>query len=473
MIHKDNCTLFSEPSFTYNKGMGRLNGKTKQERGRGGEREHERGQKWDINSAVAVDPDFPRAILHVDGDGFFVSCELARRPDLRGLAAVTGEERGIATSMNQEAKALGISRGMRTRDIRRFYPQVVILPSDYRMYRQYARRMYDIVRSFAGEVEEYSIDECFADLTHVRRPPGVSYEDLARQIQTELYTSLGITFSVGLSVNKVMAKVASKWCKPAGVTVIGRSAISGFLRELPIGKVWGIGSSTTLYLKKLGIVTALDLAQKNRQWVQEYCDKPLAEICEELAGNCVKELATVARIPSSVQDTATFYPPTSDSAQLWSELSCHVEDACARLRGQGLLAAHTSFFLKTQSFSYIRGEAKLPDLSAEPDRILAAIRPRFHELFLPNLVYRATGISLSGICMAETATPSLFASSSRLTTSRIIHETVDCLSNRFGRNSVFLGSSLQARLRALRSNRRRIADRMERAIDIIYLGKVG
>jgi len=421
-------------------------------------------------AALKIDAEFPRAILHVDGDGFFVSCELARRPDLRGRAAVTGEERGIATSMNPGAKTLGITRGMRTRDIRRYYPQVVILPSDYRMYRQYARRMYEIVRSVAGEVEEYSIDECFADLTQVRRPPGVTYEALARAIQAQLHESLGITFSVGLGVNKVMAKVASKWKKPAGVTIIDKGAISEFLRALPIGKVWGIGSSTTLYLRKLGIETALDLAQKDRLWVREHCDKPLAEIYEELQGNFVKELTTEAHMPKSIQDTATFYPPTSDPVQLWSELSCHVEDACARLRGQGLVAAYASFFIKTQSFSYIRGEAKLPDLSAEPDRILAAIRPYFQKLFLPGLVYRATGISLSGICTAESGTPSLFAPPSRLYASRIVHETVDRLARRFGSNSVFLGSSL----RALRSNSRRRFDlRMERAIDVIYLGKVG
>jgi DNA polymerase-4/DNA polymerase V len=379
--------------------------------------------------------------------------------------------------MNPEAKALGITRGMRTRDIRRYHPEVVILPSDYRMYRQYARRMYDIVRSFAGEVEEYSIDECFADLTNVRRQPSQTYEDLARAIQKELHSSLGITFSVGLSVNKVMAKVASKWRKPAGVTTIGKSAIMGFLRDLPIGKIWGIGSSSTLYLRKLGITTALELAQKDRLWISEHCDKPLAEIYEELQGNFIKELGTEAQMPKSIQDTATFYPPTSDPAQLWSELSCHVEDACARLRGQGLLAAHASFFIKTQSFSYIRGEAKLPDLSAEPDLILGAIRPRFDALFLPGLAYRATGISLSGICTAESTTASLFAPPSRISASRVIHETIDRLSERFGKNSVFLGSSLRALHRSepgtILLNRLRARVRMERALDIIYLGKVG
>jgi DNA polymerase-4 len=116
----------------------------------------------------AHDDDFPKAILHVDGDSFFVSCELTRRPDLRGRPVVTGEERGIATAVNPAAKKLGVVRGMRTREIRRSFPSVVILPSDYVMYAQYARRMYDIVGRYTDKVEEYSIDECFADLTGLK-----------------------------------------------------------------------------------------------------------------------------------------------------------------------------------------------------------------------------------------------------------------------------------------------------------------
>src|SRR5512134_3576231 len=108
---------------------------------------------------------FPRAILHIDGDAFFASCEQSRRPKLQGRPVVTGKERGIAASMSYEAKARWLTRGMRISDIRKICPDAVILPSDYETYSLLSKRFYDIVRRYTSEVEEYGIDECFADIT--------------------------------------------------------------------------------------------------------------------------------------------------------------------------------------------------------------------------------------------------------------------------------------------------------------------
>ena len=464
-------------------------------------------------SRADFNAEFPKAILHVDGDSFFVSCELTRRPWLKGKPAVTGEERGIATAVNPAAKALGVVRGMRTRDIRRNYPSVIILRSDYVMYSLYARRMYAIVRRYAGEdrVEEYSIDECFADISGAPDPAAV-----AAAIQADLYASLGITFSVGLSVNKVMAKAASKWRKPFGLTVIPRGAIRDLLKDIPVGKVWGIGSATTVYLNKLGVTTALQLAEQSRAWVAEHCDRPLAEIYEEFQGNYVKALQTggggsvgfygnSSRTPGSLQHTRTFYPPVgADSAGrafLWSQLSYHLEEACARLRARGLAAGRASFFLKTQSFEYIRAEMRLSDPSAAPQEILRAIGPEFEKLWRSvgggsklyedagarrrALMFRAAGIGLSGL-QAEAggaATQSLFAAlpgamqmGSVRARSGAVHAAVDRLARRFGRHAVFLGSSFKALQAdgelAARSGARPAERKKPRPFDVIYLGEV-
>ena len=103
---------------------------------------------------------FPRAILHIDGDAFFASCEQSRRPKLQGRPVVTGKERGIAASMSYEAKACGVTRGMRLSEIRKLCPEAVILPSDYETYSLLSKRFFAIVRRYTPDVEEYSIDEC-------------------------------------------------------------------------------------------------------------------------------------------------------------------------------------------------------------------------------------------------------------------------------------------------------------------------
>src|SRR5918992_558285 len=153
---------------------------------------------------------FPRAIVHIDGDAFFASCEQAKHPTLQGKPVVTWKERGIAASMSYEAKARGVTRGMTMRQIRQICPEAIILPSDYETYSLLSLRMFAIVRRYTPDVEEYSIDECFADLTGLRRPLRMSYEDMAIQIKKDLDTELGFTFSVGLAPNKAIAKIGSK-----------------------------------------------------------------------------------------------------------------------------------------------------------------------------------------------------------------------------------------------------------------------
>jgi DNA polymerase-4 len=179
---------------------------------------------------------FPRAILHIDGDAFFASCEQSRAPELRGKPVVTGKERGIAASMSYEAKAKGVTRGMRLFEIKKLCPDAVILPSDYETYSLLSQRMFAIVRRYTPDVEEYSIDECFADLTGLRRPLRMSYEDMAHQIKNDLDAELGFTFSVGLGPNKVIAKIGSKWQKPSGLTVIPGRRIHIFLQDYPVEK---------------------------------------------------------------------------------------------------------------------------------------------------------------------------------------------------------------------------------------------
>src|ERR687885_763296 len=142
---------------------------------------------------------FPRAIVHIDGDAFFASCEQSRRPQLQGKPVVTGKERGIAASMSYEAKACGVKRGMRLFEVKRLCPDAIILPSDYETYSLYSKRLFAIIRRFTPDVEEYSIDEAFADLTGLRRPLRMSYEEMAQKIKHDLDAELGYTFSVGLA----------------------------------------------------------------------------------------------------------------------------------------------------------------------------------------------------------------------------------------------------------------------------------
>jgi len=387
--------------------------------------------------------DFPKAILHIDGDCFFASCEIALNPKLRGLPVVTGGERGIASSMSYEAKAAGVVRGMSLRDIKKVCPNVIILASDYETYSIFSTRMFDIVRHYTPQVEEYSIDECFADLTGLQRPLGMPYEKIARQIKNNLDKELGITFSVGLAPTKVLAKVGSKWKKPSGLTIIPGNAAHLFLQNLPLEKVWGIGPATSAYLGKCGLKNTLEFAQKDEQWIKNHLTKPHFEIWQELRGISVYPVITAIKNNyRAISKTKTFTPASGDREFVFSQLSKNIENACIKARRHQLAAPKYIFFLKTQDFQYQGGQVKLDGATNIPQDIINSVRKYFDETFQTNVLYRATGITLAGLDHPP-AQLNLFSRANAKKFEKIF-ESVDKLSEKFGKHTVFLGSSFSA-----------------------------
>jgi len=252
----------------------------------------------------------PRAILHLDADAFFASVEQATNPELKGRPVVVGKERGIVTAVSYEGKALGIKRGMTIAEVKRTFPQAVILESDYEKYALFSVRMFDILRQFTPDVEEYSIDEAFADLTGLRRLYRCGYDRIALAIKERIKKELGITVSLGISLTKVLAKIASSYQKPDGLTVISGREIHKFLAGLPVSEVWGIGPKTSALCEKLNIKTALDLARFPEEGIKRYFDKRVYEIWLELRGVRVYPLDPTPKSSYKSISKALSFAPT-------------------------------------------------------------------------------------------------------------------------------------------------------------------
>jgi len=388
---------------------------------------------------------FPRAIIHVDGDSFFASCEIAKDPRLKGKPVITGKERGIVSACTYEAKARGVTRGMKLHEVRKLCPKAIILPSDYETYSIFSERMYEIVRRYTPVVEEYSIDECFADLTGMRRVNKMNYRDMAHAIKQELFVELGITFSVGLSATKVLAKIGSKWKKPDGLTSIPLNDAPKFLAQTPVENVWGIGPNTAAYLNKFGIRSALDFAQKDEPWVRAKTPKPIVELWHELNGKVVLKLMTEKKTGyQSITKTKTFTPPSRDGRFVFSQLSKNVENACIKARRWGLATPEIFFFLKTQDFKYHGFEIKLPHPTSVPQDILREIARFFPLVCQKDMLFRTTGITLMKLEDADPAQLDLFGKVKESEGLKLVFESVDDISERYGKHAVFLGSSLEA-----------------------------
>lgn len=383
-----------------------------------------------------------KVIFHMDGDAFFVGVEVAKNPKLKGLPVVTGEERGIVSALSYEAKALGVVRGMPIFRLKREYPNVIILPGDYKSYERYSGMMFDIVRRYADDVEEYSIDECFADFTGLDRPLKMTYLQIAERIKKEVNEELGLSVSIGLAPTKVLAKVASKWVKPNGLTVIEPDITSKFLAETPIEKVWGIGPRTSGSLKMRGIDTAGDFASKELSWVRQYFSKPYESIWKELNGIQVMEVDPNPKtIYASVQKTRTFHPATNDKAFLFSELSKHIEDACKKARYYKLAPRKVSIFLKTQDFKYTVGKFALTSPTNAPEILISLAQKHFKSMHKRGILYRTAGVTLQELT-SDTVTQGDLFGARRLTDKfEAIHRQIDNLEDKFGRRAVYLAST--------------------------------
>jgi len=408
---------------------------------------------------------WPRAILHLDADAFFTSCEQAAHPELRGKPVVAGKERGIVAAASYEAKAKGVKTGMSLLDVRKVCPEAILVPSDYETYSLYSLRMFEILRRFSPDVEEYSIDEAFVDLTGLRRSFHGPYGMIAKKMQDTIETELGITVSIGVSLSKVLAKIGSKHNKPHGLTIIPGRDIHIYIEKLPIEKIWGIGPNTAAFLRKFGITTALQFARKDERFIQKHLSKPYQEVWHELNGRSVYPVITESKNSyQSISKTKTFTPPSNDESFVFAQLSKNLENACIKARRYKLAATRLILFLRRQDFKDGGIEIKLNSPSAYPANLFEPLREGFNQVFRPHTLYRQTGVVLAGLIDENRIQYTLFDDSARIEKMAKIYNVVDRLSGRFGKHTVYHATSLPTKLQVQHEGER--GDIPERKTDI-------
>jgi DNA polymerase-4/DNA polymerase V len=366
-------------------------------------------------------------------------------------------------------------------EMKKVCPDVVIVPGDYTAYSIYAQRMYHIAREFTSEVEEYSIDECFADITGLRAKYRTSYEGIALMMKERLQTELGITFGVGLGPNKAIAKIASKLNKPDGFAAVPIKNIHTVLATLPIGSIWGVGFQTSLRFERLGIQTALDFAQKDENWLKvNAVSKPYRDIWLELRGHFVRKLgAGQDGAMGSILQSRTF-KPTKDKQAILSALSKNIEGACAKARRHHVKAKACRFYLKTQEFTYAGKNLSMSIPLSDPREFLRLVEEHFKSVYIPGTLYRASGFGLYSIVPEASIMPDLFGESVRVSNESSILTVVDGLNKKYGRHTLYLGASAQAigredasRMQRRSRSRANLAldiDHRKKTLNIPYLG---
>ena len=194
-------------------------------------------------------------------DAFFSSVEEKRHPELAGKPVVVGGEgdptkRGVVSTASYEAREFGIHSAMPLRTAYKLCPEAIFLPVDYEEYSRVSGEIKGLLKAFTPIIEDVGIDEAFLDISTIDRPSG----EIAREIKKRIKDETGLTCSIGIAPNKLLAKMASDMQKPDGLTVIMEDDIQSRIWPLSVRKLWGVGPKTEAYLKEMGIQTVGDLA---------------------------------------------------------------------------------------------------------------------------------------------------------------------------------------------------------------------
>jgi len=384
----------------------------------------------------------PKAVIHVDCDAFFASVEQSLDPRLKGKPVIVGKDRGIAAAFSYEAKRAGVKRAMRLSEIKKLCPDAIFLPCDYETYSLVSQRFYSILRRFTPDVEEYSIDEAFAELTGLRRVYHDSYEAIALKIKEAMESELGITVSIGLSLTKSIAKICSRDNKPSGFKRVTGYELENYMKNVKTERVCGFGPSSVALLAKHGVHTVLEYIHRPETFARKLLGKIGSELWHELNGEVVYPVLTEKKEgQASLSKTKTFTPPSNDREFVRAQLIRNMESAFIKLRRHHLHTKGIGVYLKNSDH---RGSGLYAALTKHTDSPLEGVKvvsQLFDRLFDPNIKYRATGVWFHDIEGTKEIQPDLFDDPTEIQHLNELSKTIDEVAALYGKHSLHLASS--------------------------------
>lgn len=272
-------------------------------------------------------------IVHLDADAFFVSCELALKPELRGTkCAVGGRERGIISSASYEARACGVYTPMPTTRALKVCPGLIMLPHTEGLYSTVSRLMFDLCETLTPLVQRNSIDEGYLDLGPCGFKTAAEVEQRVLALQQRLWQELQIPVSFGLATNKLVAQIASKLRKPRGFVTVLAGEEAEFLAPLSLGKLPGIGGKTEAILERHGLRLVRDVTSRGEDELKVILGRGWREILAMARGEDDRPVETEAEEAKSYSQQETFEKDIGNFATIERIAKRMVDELMAKVR---------------------------------------------------------------------------------------------------------------------------------------------
>jgi DNA polymerase-4 len=339
-----------------------------------------------------------RRILHVDMDAFYASVEQRDEPALRGRPVAVGgspTSRGVVCAASYEARKFGVRSAIPMSQAVRLCPELAVVPPDFRKYKEISDRIFAICRSVTPLVEPLSLDEAYLDVTENawELPLGV---EVARRLKERIREEVNLTASAGVAPNKFLAKIASGWKKPDGLTVIAPARIESFLQKLPVDALWGVGPVTAGKLRAAGVERLVDVRTAEPEVLRRAVGS-WAEGLRRLALGEDDRPVEPNRERKSIGCEETYATDLADLERIRSEVKALARHAAEILGRKELFARTVTLKLRYATFETItRSETRAPatrDAQEIAERALALLE----KTEAGRRPVRLLGVSLHGL----------------------------------------------------------------------------
>jgi DNA polymerase-4 len=346
-----------------------------------------------------------RRILHIDMDAFFASVEQRDRPELRGKPVAVGgqpDKRGVVAAASYEARTFGVRSAMSMAKAIRLCPSLVIVPSDFARYKAASSLIFSIYREVTPLVEPLSLDEAYLDVTENALGEPLA-TNVAKRLKERIRAETGLTASAGVAPNKFLAKIASGWKKPDGLTVISPDRVEPFLRQLPVDALWGVGPVTARKLRERGIERLVDVRTVEEALLRGAVGS-MADWLRQLANGIDDRPVVPHRDVKSSGSENTYAEDVTDLATIRQEIAEMATHAVGWLVRRELLARTVTIKVRYSDFSTItrshtaaasRAETEFVDRAVQLlDKTEAGVRP-----------IRLLGVSVHNLCTEDGIAP--------------------------------------------------------------------
>lgn len=381
-----------------------------------------------------------------DCNNFYVSCERVFNPAIRNKPVVVlSNNDGCVVARSQEAKNLNIKMAVpffKIKDLMHRY-DIKAFSSNYPLYADMSRRVMNTLSKFAPEMEVYSIDEAFLDFSDF----AFDLEDYSREIRKTVYKHTGLPISIGIAKTKTLAKIGntiSKTGNTAGVFYFkGKDHTDFYLDKFPVDKIWGVGRKSAIYLKSMGIRTALDLKNAKPHILRPKMGVHIERIISELNGEPSYELENEPAVVKGIRSSRTFPRPVRSKEMLKQAISTYASIGGLKLRKNALKAGSMVVFVRSgKHCGEISRNSKtiIFDVPTQDTSLLISTAAKAVESIFENGVpYKKAGIMLNDLSSENKTQLSLFPQN-RNKKEKPLMTALDAINNKFGADSIKFGA---------------------------------